>query len=574
MEFTQMWVEREITFKMEWWRLIQSDINRITVMQTVIIIVCLMLATSHPVLAAPPTPGSVISPIDKPVYQPETSQAPDITQEEPVEAPTAKSAFKVKVNSFQFKGNTTYSNDVLKAVVSSYEGRDLSITDIYHVADVVEIYYRSRGFLLTSVYVPAQQIDSGNIILEVIEGRLGSVKIDGEMDSYTEQFLIEQATELKPGQIIDDETLEKETLLLDDLPGLAARAVISPGDVYGTSDVIFKTREDRYSGVISVNNFGRKSIGEKRIDAGLLIANPILQGDQLNLSLIASESSRMLYGRLDYDALIDTHGSRMGFSYSGFNYEVDTSQLALPAGATLEGSGSTFIIRASHPLQRSTKTNTYLAISAKRSETSEKGTVSVRPDSAINLLEINIGWDHLYRDYSRTTISGSLITNFKSRSDLLDTDSQQGKLMIDLRHNQPFFEDWFFAGHMQVAYSPDPLVDVEKFRLGGQNSVRAFPSAELSGDKGGVILLDVGKNFIVAGDISLTPRVFIDSGKVYRIQPVGLLKSESLTGYGVGVSVLLEKYHNVDLEVSEPSTDRTSSDGRDTRFWINYRGLF
>lgn len=181
----------------------------------------------------------------------------------------------------------------------------------------------------------------------------------------------------------------------------------------------------------------------------------------------------------------------------------------------------------------------------------------------------------MYRDYARTSITGGLITNFKTRDNLLDSTSQKAKLTMDVRHYEPFLDTWFFIGHLQGVYSDDSLVDVEKFRIGGQGSVRAFPSAELSGDKGGVISLDIGKNFIVSENLVVSPKIFFDSGKVYRVQhAAGQADSESLSGYGAGASVLIAKNHSIDIEVVEPVTNRVSSDGDSTRFWLGYRGIF
>ena len=542
--------------------------------------VCIFLVS--PSLSAapfvpPPSPGAVVSPIDKPVYQPERKQTPKIEREDAPKAEPPQSSVKVLVNSFTFKGNTTFSDAALKKIVAEFEGKELSIADIYHVADVVEANYRYKGYLLTSVYLPAQKINSGTIMLEVIEGRLGEIKIEGNISSYSENFLKNQADGLKPGKIISDDELETETLMLGDLPGLDARAVIAPGKEYGTSDVIFITEEKRYSGVLSANNFGRKSIGEKRIEGGLLIANPIFEGDMLNLSGIAAEGSRMLYGRIDYDALINTSGTRAGISYSAFDYEVDTAEVGLPAGSTLGGKGSTIVLRGSHTLQRTSKNNTSVLVNLRRSVTQENGTASLRPKSTINLLETYINWEHFYRDYARTTVSGGLSTNFKTRSSITDTSSQKIKLTLDVNHYQPFWERWFVTGRAQGVYSPDPLVDVERFRIGGQGSVRAYPSAELAGSKGGVLSLDVGSNFIVSDNVVLTPRLFADAGKVYRNDKFGLFglaASESLAGYGGGLGIVIAKNHAIDLEVAKPTTAKVSSDGRDTRYWLSYRGTF
>lgn len=535
------------------------------------------LLISGLVHAAPPSPGSVIAPIDKPVIKPERTQAPQITREKKSLPDTPPSTKTVKVNAFKFKGNTIFSDEQLHEVVASYEGKNLSITNIYFVADLVETFYRYHGYLLTSIYLPAQQINSGTIVFEVIEGRLGVIKFDGDLQSYTPEFLASQIDELQTGQIIDDQSLETETLLLDDLPGLDARAVISSGKEYGTSDVVFIGEEDRYSSVVSVNNYGRKSIGEKRVEAGFLMANPIFEGDMLNLSLIAAESSRMLYGRADYDALVNSSGTRIGLSFSTFDYEVDTEEAGLPASLNLEGSGSGFVIRVSHPIQRTSRNNTSVTVSGRSSSTEQSGTAAIPTDNTISLLEVFLNWDHLYRDYARTSIQAGLTTNFKSREDMLDTESQKAKLSLDVSHYQPFMDTWFITARVQGVYSPDPLVDVERFRVGGQGSVRAFPSAELAGDKGGVISLDLGKKFIVSEKIMMTPRLFADAGKVYRNDGFGLFgqpDSESLTGYGAGLTSVFATNHSLDVEVVKPVTDRVSSDGRDTRFWLSYRGQF
>ena len=534
----------------------------------------LLLLAVLPAAAAPLSPGTVIAPIDKPVYQPERKLKPAIVEPEKKQPAVPSSTLTVPVNRFLFRGNTTFSDEQLQEVVSRYEGRDLSITDIYRVADMVEIYYRYNGYLLTSVYVPAQQINSGEITLEIIEGRLGEINISGNLHSYSPAFLRKQINELTPGEIIADQALEKETLLLGDLPGLDARAVISPGKEYGQSDIDFVVEEDRYSGVINANNYGRKSIGEARIEAGVLMANPVFEGDAINLSFIGAQDSRMYYGRVDYDALINVHGSRLGFSYSAFNYDVDTPELGFPDTATLGGGGTTAVLRFSHPLQRSSRNNATLLVNVRRSTTRENGNISLRPDTGINLLDVFLSWDHLYRDYARTAIQGGISTNFQSRTDLLDDGSQKAKLTLDMSHYQPFLKTWFILGRIQATYSPDPLVDVERFRIGGQGSVRAYPSAELAGDRGGVISLDLGWNYVASDSIVMVPKVFLDAGRVYRIEPVGLAARESLAGYGAGLLVVVAKDHNFDFEVVTPSNDKPSSDGRDTRFWLSYRGLF
>ena len=127
---------------------------------------------------------------------------------------------------------------------------------------------------------------------------MSSVYIDGELESYSGSFPIDQLDTIVLGEIITSTSLEEEMLLLNDMPGLSARAVIVPGEAYGSSDVAVKVTEDRYATTLRVNNYGRKSIGETRVEAGWLYVNPLLQGDQLNLSGIIAEDSAMIFAGL------------------------------------------------------------------------------------------------------------------------------------------------------------------------------------------------------------------------------------------------------------------------------------
>ncbi|MCK4709135.1 MAG: hypothetical protein KAU21_11010, partial [Gammaproteobacteria bacterium] len=82
-------------------------------------------------------------------------------------------------------------------------------------------------------------------------------------------------------------------------------------------------------------------------------------------------------------------------------------------------------------------------------------------------------------------------------------------------------------------------------------------------------------NYIVSGNVVLTPKLFADAGEVSRHDDFGLFglpESESLDGYGAGLSVLFAKNHTIDFEVVKPTSDKVSSDGRDARFWLSYRG--
>jgi len=116
---------------------------------------------------------------------------------------------------------------------------------------------------------------------------------------------------------------------------------------------------------------------------------------------------------------------------------------------------------------------------------------------------------------------------------------------------------------------------VERYRLGGPNSVRAYPSAEAAGDEGELFSVDIGKRFRLSGTTLLIAKIFADTGKVTRFRRINVVPSEErLAGYGAGILVDFAGRHTIEFEVVTPTTDRVSSDGRDTRGWFNYAAHF
>ena len=59
------------------------------------------------------------------------------------------------------------------------EKRGLTLGQIDAIAEQLTIYYRKRGFFLTKVYIPAQEVRDGVVGLTVLEGKLGKVSVSG-----------------------------------------------------------------------------------------------------------------------------------------------------------------------------------------------------------------------------------------------------------------------------------------------------------------------------------------------------------------------------------------------------------
>ena len=530
--------------------------------------------SNAPPPAPRPTPGAVIAPIDKPVIQPESVTETTVKGLEDDGFKPPASNKKIQVDKFILSGNSLFDDSVLLGVIGKYTGTPITIEELYEAADDLQAFYRQQGYLLASVYVPAQKVSSGTVRLEIIEGRISGIQIEGELDSYRADFLIQQFGTSNLGEIVSRQMLEERILLLNDLPGLTAKTVIIPGEEYGTSDLVIQVEEDRSSVVLRANNYGRKSLGENRIEAGWLYANLFAQADQLNLSTIVAEDSRMYFLRIDYDALLNSHGTRAGGSISAFDYDVDTDEINL--FGELGGDGNNIRVFVTHPLMLQQRNRLDFTTALRFNESTEDGELAISEETIdVDLLDLSLHWQPMHRNGSFSSLAATFTTNFEDNPDGLEDDAVKAKITLDYSLLMPFARTWFWRLGVRLGYSEDPLPDIERFRLGGPGNVRAYPATEIGGDRGQLYNFDLGKRFNLSGRTNMIARVFTDYGEVERIFAfVGEDKKEELAGYGAGLLFDFGGKHSLDLEVATPTSDLESSDDRDTRYWVNYMVQF
>jgi hemolysin activation/secretion protein len=208
-----------------------------------------------------PSPGAVQRSIDRavtPSVKPEEPVPETEKADQPKRAPVAEGGPRFLVKQFSFRGNGIYGDDELRARIANRQGEKLTLAEIYAVADELTDFYHAQGHSLAVVTVPAQEVKDGQVLLEVVEGRLGTILLRGN-EGYSDEFLMERFNAIQPGEVIQFGLLESELLKLNDLPGLTARSVIQPGAEFGTSDLLLNMAEKPYDARFALDNFGREA---------------------------------------------------------------------------------------------------------------------------------------------------------------------------------------------------------------------------------------------------------------------------------------------------------------------------
>ncbi|HEX7046015.1 MAG TPA: ShlB/FhaC/HecB family hemolysin secretion/activation protein [Gammaproteobacteria bacterium] len=459
------------------------------------------------------TPGQVQDTIkQQPPEAPlPTEPAPEM-QRMQTAPPPAPLGPEIDVREFLLNGNKAISNERLMAELTPWIGRPLTLNDIFAAADALTALYREQGYALAQVTVPAQKISDGVVELQIIEGRIGAIAVTGN-ESYDGEFLKRRLTALTPGRIYTEAGMERGVLLLNDLPGLTARAVISPGEEFGTSDILFHLKEDPAQFSASLDNYGREELGEFRLLADGQFNNLAGIGDELYVAIIYSENGLLKYGNVTYGVPTGSNGSRLRATVNRADYEVG-GEVFEDLG--IAGDNTTYRVDWSYPFLRSRERNMIFTAAVQRFETESliEGIAIPQNATELDLLELGFFMNGLTSADHSWSASAILTGNGKSNGDTIAearTDAQQAKIRLDGSYSVPFGNNWLIQSRATYVYSADPLTDSQKFSLGGPYSVRGYAPAELRGDEGAFLSLEVRKYFF-AGGYPIAGSVFIDGG--------------------------------------------------------------
>ncbi|MFC1512979.1 ShlB/FhaC/HecB family hemolysin secretion/activation protein [Thermodesulfobacteriota bacterium] len=535
-----------------------------------IILALLVVMTSYSAaLAQPPTPGAVEESLRPRPTQPEKEMClPEVQPPSPPRPTPPADQRRVRIDHVTVTGNTIFSEEELHIIIADQEGRELTLTDIYGLADRLTDFYQAHGYSLTTVTVPAQRMLKGVLRLEVVEGKVGKLVFEGNQ-RYENALLTRHLDRLKPGTILRFADLEGEVLLLNDLPGLLARSVLVPGEAYGTTDINLRMEEKKMAASAVLDNQGRKVVGHWRVGTDFTINNPFKLGDLLSFGYTHTQHNLLRQGRFSYGFPVLPNGSRMNLNYSRAEYDVGGEFSVL----NIAGTSETARIQISHPFIRSRKTNlsATIAVAHVRGQ-SDMQDIPISGDT-INFLETGLNYSYRNGSGGLTNLSGQLATNFRSNSDG-SSDALPPRLELHGDYEHLFGHNWSALLRGEAVLTTDPMPDSNKYSIGGPASVRGFVSSQQRGDRGFMGSLEIRRG-IAFTHADLLLKGFIDAGEVHsEIVQAGGSRSASLAAAGIGMTIIFADKYNLDLQWAKPIDGNDPGDNYDAPIWATFTATY
>ncbi|NTV91123.1 MAG: ShlB/FhaC/HecB family hemolysin secretion/activation protein, partial [Clostridiales bacterium] len=223
--------------------------------------------------------------------QPQRQLLPDQLpkpETEKAQAPIDENALRVQVRGFKFKGNEGVITEAeLKALVADSIGKSVSMGDLQALIEKITSRLKNNGWFLSRAYLPKQDITSGIVLIQIEQGKSdGRIQFSRDKDARIRLSVLRSYGEqsVTPGQPLNEQQLERSVLIMNDIPGVNAKASLSPGLSSGTSKVdVAVTEGPLVSGTVSGDNQGNRYTGTWRANAMVAVNDITGYGDKLTL---------------------------------------------------------------------------------------------------------------------------------------------------------------------------------------------------------------------------------------------------------------------------------------------------
>ncbi len=503
----------------------------------------------------------------------------------PVKPKTMKPVFPPGLKDVKFvlkrlviRGSTLYTKRQLAPMFRRILHKEVTLEKIYRIANIITRKYRNDGYILSKAIVPPQKIENGVVRIDIIEGYIDKVMVKGKvrgprklLNAYRKGILAS-----KPLQARD---LERYLLLMDDLPGVTAKSILTPSeDRPGATDLTIILENKPFDANAGFDNRGTEFNGPIQIYGGANANSLFGAYEQIGFqTVVTSQTDELFYFNAHYEMPVSPEGTK--FFISGSVSKSEPGDALEPFEVV--GDSSTIQFKLSHPFIRSRGENLTgeFSFTSRDSETDILGTKD--SEDRMRILKIGASYDFADRFRGVNVMNFNLhkgLNIFNATEKGTENLSRERGVSDFVKVSGQFFRlqqlapSWMLLGAASWQYSFEKLLASEEFGFGGSSFGRGFDSSEITGDQGLALKLELQRAFRInkkfLRDFQLY--TFFDYGSVWnRIKTSTREKRQGRYSAGFGTRFNLTDRISGFVELAKPMADKVASEGnRDPRIFF------
>lgn len=465
----------------------------------------------------PQTPPTLLPP-------PEQLLEPSPSSPQSPEPSSGKVPDLIRVDRFEFEGNTAISDAELRKITEPFTGRDISFAELFQARSAVTQLYIERGYITSGALIPPQTLQEGVVTIQVVEGGLESINVSGTRrlnpDYVRSRIAIATVKPLNRERLLQALQLLQLNPLIQNLS-----AELAAGTQAGSSVLEVRVTEAKtFNAQILLDNNRAPSVGSFNRRVQINQANLSGAGDNLSLGYSNTDGSNGL--DLSYTLPINARNGTLRFSYGTTSSNVIESPFDR---LDINASSRYYELSFRQPLMQTPSEEFAVGVTASRQE-SETSVLDIP-------FPLSLGAD----DDGRTRISALRFFQEWTKRNSREVIAARSQFNVGLNTfsstiNETPPDSRFFSwrgqaqwvrllaadtlllirGDMQIA--DRALVPLEQIGLGGQQSIRGYRQDVLLTDNGALASAEVRVPVlrIPKWDMLVQLAPFVDIGKAWN----------------------------------------------------------
>jgi hemolysin activation/secretion protein len=461
---------------------------------------------------------------------------------------------KLFVRTFQFEGNTAFSQAELAKVTASFTNRAITTDELEEARRAVTMYYINHGYVNSGAIIPDQNPTNGVVTLRIVEGVISEIDVHGNhwlRDSFVRGRVQRWS---KPPLNLNE--LQDGLQLVRQNPNITQiNAELKPGTAPGDSALDLRVVDQQpFRFGVQFDNERPTSVGAMQIWALGSDINLTGHSDPLDLKygIANSGPNGMEFSGLDnmegsyllpftrFDTTIGLHASRLNTSITEQTFQIlDITSLTTSYGVVLR-----------QPVFQTANQEAAVSVGFDHrwnqtdllGEPFDISPGAIEGKTVVSVLRLSQEWTGRGQNHLlalRSTFNVGLDVLGATESGI--PGAPNGKFFSWLGQGQ-YVQRLFNTQNQLVLriagqWTGEPLLALEQFSVGGLETVRGYLENQLVRDRGIVssaeFRIPLLFNKAGAGIVSLAP--FFDFGGAWNVNG----SPQPTTIYSTGAGLLL-----------------------------------
>lgn len=433
-------------------------------------------------------------------HREELEKAPS-GQELPPQKPTEKtepeSCFEVRT--IEFSGMTLLGAREIAPIKAKYQGHCLTITDINNLVRDVTNLYIQKGYVTTRVAVPQQDLSSGILRLQVVEGKVEKIEFK-EGDGRPRE--LKGAMPGLEGEVLNLRDIEQGLDQLNRLPSNNATMKLLPGSKPGGTKVAVENKRSKTWRISAgMDNSGQESTGRNQYLLSLGKDNLFGINDLLNVylngdveKLFSDERQRGSTWNLFYSVPYGYWTFSGSVSY--YEYRTDIKGGGLTYSSAGDTTTTSLTVDRVLSRDKDSKTSLGMGLTVRDTQNYFAGDKLAATSQVLSALSVSLArYTRLLGGMASAQAGFSqgvpILGAKRDRNPSPDTPRAQfSKVTLSASYYRPFnLGETRFSWSTRASgqWAPHTLYSAERISIGSRYTVRGFDEDSLSGDIGGYV---------------------------------------------------------------------------------------